>query len=449
MHGIFRTLIDQALERVDPRRLIRDQLTVEGHFLRIRGQTVDLNSIEQIHLIGAGKAAPFFREGLTDVLGDRIRGGIIVSLADHVFEDHRIRFVPGAHPTPDARSLRAGQAVTDYIRTRVGSNDLVFFAISGGASAMMAQPLPGLTLADKTEINRLLLASGAEVTETNCVRKHLSALKGGKLARLIHPARVITLILSDIVDSPLDVGSSPTVINPHTRSSKAEARAILEKYHLLEQCHPRVQRFFEKTDSDPETDLPEESGAASSFSVVLGENRVAVEAAAECARAQGITTHILTTRDRGDVTEAARLYAAIVKEVIDSGNPFKPPVLLLSGGELTVKIENRGTPPGKGGRNQALVLAMLMEMANISHPFAIASVGTDGIDGSSDAAGAWIDHRTAEKARRQGLDPVDFFSRYDSHAFFQTLDQQVKTGPTRTNVMDLRLFYIPTGDSRG
>ncbi|NIM13909.1 MAG: DUF4147 domain-containing protein, partial [Candidatus Aminicenantes bacterium] len=395
----------------------------------------DLDRFDKVHVVGVGKGTPFLFEGLDNVLGSRIDGGVIVSLEDHAFSHDRVKFYAGSHPLPDQRSLDAGKAVTRYIENNVRNRDLVFFLITGGASALMVQPAPGIELEDKIEINKLLLACGAEINEINCVRKHMSALKGGKLARLVYPARLVSLILSDIVGSPLGaIGSGPSI---YDSTPVSQAFAVLQKYKLIEKLPPAVRDFFQRASSPVDIDL------SKNVHFLLGDNRVALEAARSCAQGMGIHAHIITSRDKGEASEAAKIYAAIVKEIIYTKTPFKPPVLLLSGGELTVTLAvPPGKKTGKGGRNQAFVLHMLKELKEITHPFCLASLGTDGLDGPTDAAGAWIDRETKSKVRQLGLDMDDYLECHDSYHFFQKIDQHIKTGPTRTNVMDLRMFYI-------
>lgn len=438
-------IIKQALHAADPRRLIMDNTRVEKDRLFIKDKPFDLSDFDKLHVIGVGKGAPFLFEGLEEVLGGRIAGGIIVSLAAHAFSHNNVEFYAGAHPIPGQESLGAAHALTRYIDADVGKNDLVFFLVTGGASALLVQPAPGIELQDKIEINKLLLASGADINEINTVRKHISAIKGGKLARLVYPARLISLIVSDIVDSPLaDIGSGPSIPGS---TSIGDAFRILQKYRLMDRLRPAVRDFFEKKIAADQK-LLRGVHLHKNAHFLLGDNRVALEAARACAENMGIDTHILTSRDKGEAPEAAKIYAAIIKEIIHTRTPFKPPVLLLSGGELTVTLP---LPPanrkkGKGGRNQVFVLHLLKELKEIDHPFHIVSIGTDGIDGPTDAAGAWIDRETTAKVKRLGLDMDAYLENYDSYGFFRRLDQLVKTGPTRTNVMDLRMFYIGAGE---
>jgi len=410
--------------------------------LRIRGKAVEPGNFDKIHVLGAGKGAVSLFNGLEAVIGGRFHGGIIVSVKEHAFSHPTVRFYAGSHPVPGPGSLAAGEAVNGYIKNEVGEKDLVFFLLTGGASALMVLPHPPLELEDKIGVTRLLLASGAGIDEINCVRKHLSALKGGRLAEKVSPARVISLILSDIIDSPLeDIGSGPSVGDS---TSFADARGILQKYGLVEKAGTRVKDFLEKGARGEimDTPLPNAEKFSQNAHFLLGDNLTALTAARESAEELGIPAFILTSADRGEASGAAKEYAEVIKTVIRSGNPYQPPVLLLSGGELTVTLKGKG----KGGRNQEFVLAMLDELRGVTRPFYIVSMGTDGIDGPTDAAGAWIDHRTMAKIREKNLDIKSYLRNNNSYEFFSRIDQLIKTGPTGTNVMDVRMFYIP-GDT--
>ncbi len=443
MYDFLNRIIRYALDSIDPVRLMGENVRLTNHTLDVKDHTIDLEQYRRIHIIGAGKAAVPMWDGLNRIIGEKIYGGIVVSLEEHRFTDSKVQFFPGSHPVPDERSLQAGAAVLTYINKHVTGEDLVFFLISGGASAMMAQPLPGIELQDKIEINRMLLAAGAEVTETNKVRKRISALKGGKLARLVSPAKVITLVISDIVNSPIDaVGSGPSMKDNTTAS---EAYEILKKYDLLEKLDPRVDSFFKNLIADESVNKKQEisSEKEDNIHVMLGDIRTAVLAAKHCAHEMGIQAHILTTGDKGEVSQAAKLYASFVREIGEYHTPFRPPVLILCGGELTVDLtKSKNNTQGRGGRNQAFVLHMMDELKDVSFPYIIASIGTDGIDGSSDAAGAWIDNESYTNAFLLGIDWKHYLDTFDSHHFFEEMEQQIRTGPTGTNVMDLRLFYL-------
>ena len=523
-----------ALDAVDPEVLIKDRLGLEndGRTLVVHwnpndpgsDSRIDLGRFERIHILGAGKAAPFMFDGLSGVLGnsivkEKIFGGVIISIEEHVRsrsgeyvggrneehgkrrkkeyvrdrneehardrnerntggrneeyvggrkeehgkrrkkeyvrdrneehardrnerntvgrneeyvggrkEEHArgkneewggVAFLPGSHPIPDERSVRAGETMVNYVNDNVRDNDLVIFLISGGASALLELPRPDHDLSDIGEKTKRLIRSGTDIHYINEERKRFSAIKGGKLGEMIHPARIITLALSDVPGShPASIGSGPTI-------------------------------------TDDTNDLV----------VILGDNERFLDRACERISTCGLGCAIATTDDSGDVLARAKEMVDLLYEKCDEGMPSNEKKIgnvFLSGGELTVTV----TGNGKGGRNQEFILAMLVEHERrrvhmehmvekwqvgrhgkkggeeekIDTPFFIASIASDGIDGPTDAGGAWADHTTWGKAMKIGLDPVRFLDENDSYHFFEKLGQLIITGPTRTNVMDLRLI---------
>lgn len=438
-----RRLIAEAIEAAGPRHLPADHVALRENTLFIKDEAFSLDAFPNLHVLGAGKGAVSFFHGLDEIMGRRIAGGVVVSVEAHRFKHPRVHFYPGSHPLPGPLSLTAGKALMDYIGSQVAAEDLVIFLLTGGASALATLPAPPLELSDKTETTRQLLASGAGIEEINCVRKHLSAIKGGRLAEAVYPARLVSLILSDIIGSPLEaIGSGPSVGDS---TSFADALHILSKYRLVEKIPPSVTALLErgKQKKVPDTPPPGDPRFKRNRHFILGDNTTALEAAHASAEKQGLPAHILTAADRGEARETATHYAAMLKEVLSVRHPFQPPVLLLSGGELTVTLKGNG----QGGRNQEFVLAMLKELKDVDRPFFVLSMGTDGIDGPTDAAGAWIDHRTMKKVNRLNLDIDTFLDTNNSYAFFDTIGQLYKTGPTGTNVMDIRVFYLPGTDA--
>ena len=437
--GMLMRVLDAALNSVDPERGVTKNLNLRNGVLRIKGEEFRLNNYRKVHVIGAGKSAPFLYNGLNGVEGveEYISGGIVVSLAVHAFEDERVRFVAGSHPVPDNKSLNAGKAVLDYVERYVEEDDLVLFLLTGGASALMVAPYPPLELEDKIEVTRLLLRSGADIREINCVRKHMSALKGGRLAEKIAPAQVVSLIISDIVGSPLeDIGSGPTIGDSTTFLQAAQ---ILEKYGLSKRVSDAVREFFQRgmDGQIPETPPPDSPEFSQNRHFILGDNPLALKSAKSAAEKSGLPARITVSGDGGDAREAARNYARIIRSAAGQKEPGSP-LLLLAGGELTVNV----TGSGKGGRNQEFVLALLLELRDFHRPFTILSVGTDGIDGPTDAAGAWINEKTPSRAGKLGLNPEKYLENNDSYRFFRELGQLIITGPTHTNVMDLRMFLL-------
>lgn len=432
----FKAVLDGALAAVQPRQLINQHIQLKGDTLFIQDHVFDLSRYESLHVLGAGKGVTCLWEGLADVLGSRIVGGVVVGLPEHAFSHPTVSFFPGSHPIPDDKSEVAGRAMLAYVHSRIKPQDLVFFLLTGGASALLVQAVDGVCLSDKMAITRLLLSCGADIREINTVRKVLSSIKGGKLAQQIAPAQVISLIVSDIVDSPLgDIGSGPTI--PSSESPQ-EVCALLEHYQLMRYVPEGVKTFLQN-----QLALPRKSPVvvAENMHFLLADNRLALVAAQQVAQKMGIPAYILTSREQGDVAAAATWYGALMKEIIFHNTPFKSPVLLLSGGELTVTL---AVPPGeelgKGGRNQEFLLHILNHLKGINHPFFVASIGTDGIDGPTDAAGGWINHETMAKLTLSQL--TNSIRCHNAYPLLDAVDQLIKTGPTGTNVMDLRLFYI-------
>ncbi len=309
------------------------------------------------------------------------------------------------------------------LRARAGPDDLVICLISGGASALLPLPAPSITLAQKQKITRSLLACGASIHEINCVRKHISAIKGGQLARLAYPATLLTLILSDVVGDDLDViGSGPTVPD---RSTIADARAILSKYGIPNKLHME------------ETPKPGDKVFQKTRNAIVGSNALAVDAAATEARRLGFNTLVLSTSLVGEAREVARVHAAIAREIQVAGRPVKVPACMISGGETTVTIRGQGL----GGRNQEFALAAAIDIAGIGGTV-ILSAGTDGTDGPTDAAGAIADGATLARAQALGLDASACLTNNDSYHFFQATGDLIKTGPTGTNVADIQLILV-------
>ncbi|MGH9584080.1 MAG: glycerate kinase type-2 family protein, partial [Bryobacteraceae bacterium] len=329
-------------------------------------------------------------------------------------------------------------AAADRIRVLLAgltARDLLLVAISGGASALLTAPAPPVTLADKQETTGLLLRAGASIYELNAVRKHLSMLKGGRLAALAYPATVLTLLLSDVIGDLLDViGSGPTAPDG---STFPDALAVLNKYRLLPQVPVRVREYLDggARGLHAETPKPGEPLFRRVHHVIVGSNRLALEAAASAAKKLGFRTLLLASSMQGETREVAQVHAQILREMVTSGNPVRPPACILSGGETTVTVHG----PGIGGRNQEFALAAAISIAGLPSAIVL-SAGTDGTDGPTDAAGAIASGTTLERAARMGLDARRHLSENDSYPFFDALGDLVRTGPTGTNVMDIHLL---------
>jgi len=430
--GIF----NAAVRAVDPGEAIHRHLVREGLRLRIGQETVDLGKVGEVAVVGCGKAAGPMAAAAEEIVGDRIGRGIVVTKYGHVQPTRTIRIHEAGHPVPDDAGIAGGQAVLDHVRG-LGSNDLVIVLISGGGSALTPAPVEGVTLAEKQALTKALLACGADIREMNTLRKHISRFKGGQLARAAQPARVVTLILSDIVGDPLDaIASGPTVPDPTTY---ADALGILDKYRIRGQIPAAIRDRLEAgaRGEVPETPKPDDPLFARVSNLIVGSNIQALEAARFEARALGFAAMILSSFIEGETREIARVHAALAREVRTSGNPVKPPACLISGGETTVTL--RGS--GKGGRNQEFVLAAALDIAGLPQTV-ILSAGTDGTDGPTDAAGAIADGDTCARARAAGLNPRKALDANNAYPFFERLGDLILTGPTKTNVMDVRLVLV-------
>lgn len=421
-----------ALKAADPQRAVLDHLSFDGAVLKVGRKLYPLAGFDAIQVIGAGKASAAMAEAVEGLLGRRISGGFL-NVPDGVSARlRRIQLHPCGHPIPDERGAEGARRILEIARA-AGPRDLLIVLISGGASAMLPAPAPPLTLAGKQELTRRLLASGATIQEMNTVRKHLSLIKGGQLAQAAAPAKVIALLLSDVVgDDPGVIGSGPTVPDSTT---VADATRILEKYKVP--IPAAVRR-----DALHETPKPGDPAFFRSRHVIVGSNKQAIAAAAACARKLGYVTKVLSTTIEGETREVARMHADIARKILSSNRPIRRPACLLSGGETTVTVRGRGL----GGRNQEFVLAAILALGSAQDgtgPVTILSAGTDGIDGPTDAAGAIADSGTLARAASLGLDANRFLDDNDSYHFFEPLDALLKTGPTGTNVADVRVLLIP------
>lgn len=431
-----RAIFQAGLDAVEPGAAVRRHVAVHGDELHVAGRRHDLSQVEDVFVVGMGKASAVMAAALEDLLGGRIHGGVVSTKHDHGVATRRVRVREASHPVPDESGVRAAEEITAVL-ARTGPRDLVFCVVSGGGSALLPAPAEGLTLADKQETTRQLLACGAAIHEINAIRKHLSRTKGGRLARLAEPSALVSLMLSDVVGDPLDaIASGPTVPDPTTY---ADCLRIVARYGLEGQIPAAVLRLLQAGDRGeiPETPKPGDPAFARTQTVIVGSNALALGAAADKARALGYRTLVLSSVMEGETRDVARVHAAIAKEILASGNPVGRPACVLSGGETTVTI--RGA--GKGGRNQEFALAAAVDIEGLDGVL-LFSGATDGTDGPTDAAGAWADGTTVRRGREAGVDAAAMLRKNDSYAFFQQLGDLLVTGPTRTNVMDLRMVMV-------
>jgi glycerate 2-kinase len=437
----LQTIFQAALRAVDPGEAIRAHVRREGHQLHVADHSYDLREYDGLYLIGMGKAGAAMAAAVEALLGDRLRGGHVIVKYGHGGPVRHVTLHEADHPIPDEAGVRATRTLLDFVNGR-GPRDLLICLISGGGSALSPAPVQGITLAEKQEVTRLLLACGATIHEVNALRKHISRIKGGQLARLASPATLITLVLSDVVGDALDViASGPTV--PDT-STFADCLDILRKYQLLDKVPTAIRRHLETGVSGafPETPKPGDHAFGRAQTVIIGRNLQALEAAGRQATALGYQPLILSSAIEGETRQVAKVHAGIAKEVLASGHPIAAPACILSGGETTVTLRGQG----KGGRNQEFALALALDIRNIPGIVAL-SGGTDGTDGPTDAAGAVVDWMTCARAERLGLQPRTALDNNDAYPFFECLSDLLLTGPTQTNVMDVRIMLMITGTS--
>jgi glycerate 2-kinase len=413
--ALLRHLFDAAIDSAQPAHHIRNYLPPPP-----RGRML---------VVGAGKASAAMARAVEDHWPGAL-SGLVVTRAGYAVPCRHIEIIEGSHPVPDASSLEAARRILASV-ANLTDQDLVLSLMSGGASALLTLPAAGLTLEDKQALNRALLKSGAAISEMNCVRRHLSAIKGGRLAAACYPARVVTLLISDVPgDDPTDIGSGPTVGDP---TSCADALSILERYRI--ELGPRVRETL--TSGRGESVKPSDPRLRGIETRLIATPQMALEAAAAVARKHGVQPLILSDRLEGEAREVGKALAGIALQVATRGQPAPAPCVLLSGGETTVTV--RGD--GHGGRNVEFLLAL--GVALNGHPRIHAIAGdTDGVDGSEDIAGAYLAPDSLERARANGIDPRASLERNDGHGFFKALGDAVITGPTFTNVNDFRAVLI-------
>jgi glycerate 2-kinase len=431
-----RRILDAAIAAGDAGALTRRALRREGTRLHVADRTFDLARIRRVVVVGAGKASGAMAEAADRVLEGMPLDGLVAVKEPRDPGPRRVRLAVAGHPIPDARGEAAAQAILQLARD-AGPEDLVLCLISGGGSALTPAPVPGVTLAEKQDVTRLLLECGATINELNAVRKHLSRIKGGQLARAAYPAPVVALMLSDVIGDPLDViASGPTAPDPTTF---ADALAILERFGLLARVPASVRGHLEAGARGAVEDTPKsgDPALAGVTNVVIGNNGLVVDAAVAEARRLGLAPCLLTRRLQGEAREVARVFAALLDETTRGGIVSGRPACLIAGGETTVTVRGRGA----GGRCQEFALALVPELSTMRSVIVLAA-GTDGSDGPTTAAGAVADVTSLERARDIGLDARRALAENDSHPFFAALGDLVVTGPTGSNLMDVYLGLV-------
>ena len=396
----------------------------------------DLKAFHKIVLVGTGKASSSMARAIEELFGDRMTKGVITTKYGHLLPLKQTQTIEAGHPIPDRKGYEGARKIQRLLKES-GPNDLVIFLLSGGGSALLPFPADGIELKEKQEVTQLLLDSGADIKEINTVRKHISWMKGGWVAKWAYPSTVIALILSDVVGDQLDViGSGPTVPDPSTFEVAWE---ILKKYGLLNEITPSIRKHLQsgREGKVEETPKPGEAAFEKVSNILIGSNILALREAKKEAESLGFNTLILSSSIEGETREASRFHTAVAKEVISSGNPIPRPACILSGGETTVTIKGKGL----GGRNQEFVLAGALEISGVEK-VVLLSGGTDGTDGPTDASGALADHTTVRRAKTMGLNPKAHLENNDAYPFFQKLGDLLITGPTHTNVMDVRIILV-------
>lgn len=427
-------LMAAALAAADPAEAVRRHLSLEDDLLQLGPRRIELEQRARIFVVGAGKAGAAMGGAAAQILGRRLTAGVVA--VPSAPSDHHgpIEWIESGHPLPDEGSLEAGRRIRRLLEDgRPG--DIVLVLLSGGGSALLELPRPGLTLPDLRASNELLMRAGASIEELNTVRQHLSQIKGGGLANMARPAQVLALILSDVVGDKVEViASGPTARPAGTRQ---QALDIIQRYELSTSLPGPVLRALE---IGPDGEL----GRAQALeNTVIASNRTAAEAALEAGRGIGFNSRIITTEMEGQARRAGALAAGLAKTVLEHGDPLPAPACLILGGETTVKIQGDGI----GGRNQELALAAAIELDGLKL-CALASFDTDGIDGPTPAAGAVVTGEAASAARSRRLDPDEHLARSDSHTLLSAIGATLTTKPTGTNVNDL-VFVLVYPDRGG
>lgn len=433
-------ILRAGLDAVDPEQAVRRYVRREDKTLLAGDRSYGMDRYKRIIIVGAGKGTAPMAKALEDILGDMLTGGRIIVKYGYGMSLQRTQVVEAGHPIPDEAGLRATEELLGELQ-RCTEEDLVICAFSGGGSALLPAPIPPFTLEQKQECTRLLLECGATIDEINAIRKHLSRTKGGQLAKEAYPATVISLLLSDVVGDRLDViASGPTVPD---ESTYGDCLRIVERYELVGRLPKGMVEHFNGGIAGVVPETPKQGDPVFSKvqNLIVGNNRECLLAAREKATSLGYNTLVLSSQIEGEAREVAKVLAAIGKEICQISLPIAPPACILAGGETTVTIHGKG----KGGRNQELALACAIAIDGWEG-ISMLSAGTDGTDGPTDAAGAIVDGTTCRRAREAGLDPNAFLLANDSYSLFESLGDLLKTGPTRTNVMDIICMIIGDPD---
>ena len=431
-----RAIFAAGLAAADPALLIQRCLQVDGQVLRAGERLYDLTKYGDLYLVGAGKATAKMALAVEALLGERIAGGVVIVKSGHAVSLKKLEVVEAGHPIPDQAGINATETIIQLLR-RTQESDLILCLVSGGASALLSCPVVGLGLQDKQKTTQVLLNCGARIQEVNAIRKHISRVKGGRLAELAHPSTVLSLILSDVIDDSMDnIGSGPTAPDS---STFADCLSIIEGYGVGELIPVPVRSLLKKGAAGEIEDTPKAGDPIFQKvqNLLIGNNQSALVAAKEKAEALGYNTLVLSSSIEGEARKVAMDHVVLARDVLSSSSPIRPPACIISGGETTVTIRGAGL----GGRNQEFALAAAIEVDGLEG-VVVLSGGTDGTDGPTDAAGGIVDGTTIQRAREKGLDARSYLDRNNSYPLLKTAGDLLITGPTLTNVMDLRLILI-------
>ncbi|HWP22782.1 MAG TPA: glycerate kinase [Candidatus Binatia bacterium] len=431
-----REIFAAGVKAADPFDAILRHVRRSGDCLEIADVRYSLSKIGRVFAVGAGKAAARMARAIEDLLGDRISDGRVVVKYGHGLPLEKIKVTEAGHPIPDAAGAAGARQIMNIVQD-AGQDELILFLISGGGSALLPAPAEGVTLAEKQRMTEMFLESGATIDEINAVRKHISKIKGGRLAKMAAPAKLAALILSDVVGDSLEtIASGPTVGDPTTY---ADCLEIIHRHGLWDRTPRAVRQALQRGAKGEieETPKPGDPLFGRVQNVIVGNNRLALEAGRRQAEALGYHTVILSDRLAGESRAVAVSHAAVVKRIAQANEPLPRPACVISGGETTVTLRGDGL----GGRNQEFALAAALEIEGLEGAVVL-SAGSDGTDGPTDAAGAIVDGSTVRRGRARGLDAAQFLARNDSYPFLQATGDLLITGPTLTNVMDLQVMLV-------
>jgi len=427
-------ILKESLKGANPELCVKRFLKLKNGYIETGDFRRKLEEIRRIFVVGAGKASALMAQATEEVLGELIDSGAIVSKTGYEASLKKIELFFGSHPIPDQSGILGTERIIEIL-SQASENDLVICLLSGGGSALLTSPLEGIDLEDKKKITSLLLECGANIDEINTIRKHISRVKGGKLAKLAYPAQIVSLILSDVIGDRLDsIASGPTAPDPTTFGDCLE---ILEKYELINEIPETIKKFLEENQNkkDFETLKSGDSIFEKVKNIIVGSNVLALKEAERKAKELDFNILILSSTISGDTREAAFKHAELARKIRVEGKIVPTPACVISGGETTVKVKGDGL----GGRNQEFALVSAIQIEGLKD-VVIASLNTDGTDGPTDAAGAVCDGFTVSRAKKLNLNPEEYLEQNDSYHFFEKLGDLIKTGPTNTNVMDIHLI---------